>query len=132
MVWIIIVFGGVVTTYCLAALIAPNIVKKSTDFLAVGSRLYAVGVLRLCLGLMLLLLTAGMQVFWGYVLTLGVLFAASGLALFFFPLKRNKALILRFKNQPYWKLRILTALALIIWALLLYALLKKAAVLPLP
>jgi len=131
MAWIIITFGGVITLYCLCALIVPNILRKTLDFLAVGSRLYSVGILRLCLGVMLLFLTAGMQVFWGYVLTSGVLFAASGLALFFFPLKRIKTLILRFKNQPHWKLRILATLTLTIWALLLYALLMKVSVLPL-
>lgn len=122
MVWIVLTIGSLAIALCLAILIVPKLLGKVADFFSIGSRLYLAGVIRLAAGVILLILATQAR-FWGYVVTVGLFAAASGLSLFFFPLKRTKKLLSRLQNQSNLMLRLLTTLALVIWALLIYALL---------
>ena len=127
MLWIILTIGSLAIVFCSAILIAPKLLHKFLDFLSIGSRIYLTGVIRLSVGVMLLILATQAR-FWGYVVTLGLLAAAAGLSLFFFPLRRTKKLLSRLQNQSNLVLRLLAIFALIIWALLIYALLPAVPV----
>ena len=122
MAWIILIAGFVIIIYCLAILVTPKLVRKVIDFFSIGSRLYLAGLVRLVLGVALLCLSSYAK-FWEYVAIIGLLSAASGLSLFFFPLRRTKKLLSRLRNQPDVILRLLAIVALVIWAFLIYAIL---------
>ncbi len=130
MVWIILIAGSLAIVLCLAILIVPKTLRRLIDFLSVGSRIYRVGVIRIVLGVMLLILATHCRL-WGYVITVGLLAAASGLSLFFFPLRRTKKLLSRLQNQSNLALRLFAIVALAIWVLLIYALLPAVPVFPL-
>ena len=125
MVWAIIVVGYLIIAYCLVILVEPKSLRRTIDFLSIGNRLYLVGFVRLILGIVLLFL-AGQTKFWGYVVTIGLLSAASGLSLFFFALKRTKKLLLRLRNQSNLILRLYAIMGLALWVVLIYALLAVA------
>ena len=118
----VLILGCIAIAFCLAILIAPKIARRMVDFFSIGSRLYLVAVVRLALGVMLLILASQAR-FWGYLVTVGLLAAASGLSVFFFALRRTKKLLSRLQNQPNFVLRLLVIIALAIWVLLIYALL---------
>lgn len=119
---IVFVTGVLVIILCLAGLLKPNLIRRMVDFFFVGSRLYLAGVIRLTLGLMLLLL-ASRSSCWGYLVIIGIIAAASGLSIFFFALKRSKALLKRIKNKSDFVLRIYLIIGIAIWSGLLYSLL---------
>ena len=127
MVWIILIAGSLAIILCLAILIVPKTLRRIIDFLSLGSRIYLVGIIRIVLGVMLLILATHCRL-WGYVVTVGLLASASGLSLFFFPLRRTKKLLSRLQNQSNLVLRLFAILALVIWALLIYALLPVVPV----
>lgn len=122
MVQVILVLGYLIIAYCLVIVVQPKTLRKTIDFLSIGSRLYLAGFIRLILGIVLLFL-AGQTRFWGYVVTIGLLSAASGLSLFFFALKRTKKLLLRLRNQSNLILRLYAIIGLALWVVLVYALL---------
>lgn len=119
---IVLILGCIAMAFCLAILMVPKIVRQMIDFFSIGSRLYLAALLRLALGVMLLILASQTR-FWGYVVTVGLLAAASGLSMLFFALRRTKKLLSRLQRQPNFVLRLLVIIALAIWALLFYALL---------
>lgn len=118
----VVIVGILAISCCLTILIMPNILRRFIDFLSIGSRLYLAGFLRLALGVMLLILSLQAK-FWGYVVTLGLLSAASGVSVFFFALRRTKKLLRRIEHQSNPILRLFAIIGLAIWGLLVYSLL---------
>ncbi len=109
-------------------LVAPKLLRRIIDFFSIGSRLYLAGVLRLVLGV-LLLLSATQARLWGYVVTLGLVVAASGISCFFLALRRTKKLLARLRNQSNPFLRLYAIIGLLIWLVLIYAFLPGVIVL---
>ena len=118
--WVILIIGFLIIIYCLAILAAPRTARRTIDFFFIGSRLYLAGFIRLVLGVGLLFLSSYTKL-WGYVVTIGLLAAASGLSIFFFPLRRTKKVLSRIQNQSDTVLRLWTIVALAIWSFLIYA-----------
>lgn len=127
MVWIIPIAGFLAIALSSAILIAPKLTRRMIDFFSIGSRIYLAGLFGLTLGIILLFLATRVRL-WGYVVTLGLIAAASGLSVFFFALRRTKKILKRIQNQSNLILRLLAIVALAIWALLTYALLPAALV----
>lgn len=127
MVWIVLAAGYLAIVFCLVILIAPKFLSRTIDFFSIGSRLYLAGLARLVLGVMLLILATQTRL-WGYVVTIGLVAAASGLSIFFFALKRTKQLLSRLQNQSNLVMRLFAIIALFIWVLLIYALLPAILV----
>ena len=121
MLWFILTVGYALMALCLAILAVPKILRAILDFFSIGSRLYLAGFLRLAVGVVLLILATQTR-FWGYVVTIGLISAASGMSVFFFALRRTKKLLLRFKKQSNLTLRLYAIAGLIIWAVLVYSL----------
>ena len=121
MIQFIIILSFMVIALCVAALARPNIFRKMIDFYSVGSRLYLAGFVRLVLGIFILMLAAQARL-WEYVAIIGLLAAASGLSIFFFPLRRTKKLLSRIQHQSKLTLRLYALIVIAIWALLVYAL----------
>jgi len=122
MIWIGIVIGYLAIAICLAILVMPKIVHKIVGFFSIGNRIYMAGYIRIAFGILLLFLATQSKL-WGYVVTMGLLSATSGACIFFFGLTRTKNLFNRFKKHPSLLIRLYSSLALVIWAILLYALL---------
>ena len=122
MVWIVISFGVAFIGLALAILAKPDVARKMMDWLSTGSRVYLAGAFRLTYGILLLIL-ASQSRWWGFVVGLGLLASAAGLATFFIALKRTKKLIWRLRNQSNPNMRLFAVLAVVIWAALVYALL---------
>lgn len=122
MAGIVVIAGTLAISYCLVTLIVPNSLRRFIGFLCIGSRLYLAGLLRLVFGVLLLILSSQAR-FWGYVVTLGLVSAASGASVFFFALRRTKKLLRRLQHQSNLTLRLFAIIALTIWAVLVYSLL---------
>ncbi len=125
MVWIILIAGFAIIIYCLVLLAAPKLVRRMIDFFSVGSRLYAAGLIRLLLGVMLLLCSAQSKC-WGFVIAMGLLASAGGISVFFLALRRTKKLLTRLRNQSDLALRLFVLVGLIIWAALVCCFLPAA------
>ncbi len=122
MAGIVVIVGTLAISYCLVTLIVPNFLRRFIGYLCIGSRLYLAGLLRLVFGVLLLTLSSQAR-FWGYVVTLGLVSAASGASVFFFALRRTKKLLRRMQHQSNLTLRLFAIIALTIWAVLVYSLL---------
>ena len=122
MLWFILILGYSVIALCLAMLAAPKILRAILDFFSIGNRPYLAGLFRLALGILLLSLATQAR-FWGYVVTIGIISAASGMCVFFFALRRTKKLFSRARKQSSLILRLYAITGLVVWALLVYSLL---------
>ena len=126
MVWFVLIVGFLAIVLCLLMLVRPKTLCSIIDFFFIGSRLYLAGVLHLVIGIILLILAKEVSL-WGYVVILGLLAAASGLSIFFFPLRRTKKLLSRLQHQSNLILRLYVIIALAVWVLLVYALLPASS-----
>ncbi|UCB57735.1 MAG: hypothetical protein JSV30_03925 [Candidatus Omnitrophota bacterium] len=119
---IALIIGYITIAFSLTVLIAPKFLRKVVDLFSIGSRIYAVGLLRLILGVLFLMLATQAR-FWGYIIALGLACSASGLFIFFIPLRRTKKFLQRLENLSNSTLRILAAIGFAIWGLLIYSIL---------
>lgn len=122
MAWIVLVISYLIVAFSLLVLLAPKFLRKAVDLFSIGSRIYTVGLLRLILGVLFLMLATQARL-WGYVIALGLACSASGLFIFFIPLRRTKKFLQRLENLSNFTLRILAAIGFVVWSLLIYSIL---------
>ncbi|MFH1046586.1 MAG: hypothetical protein V1727_06475 [Candidatus Omnitrophota bacterium] len=121
MVWLILTLGSIIVIADLAIMALPKLFRLAIDLLAIGSRLYLVGIVRIIAGIMLLILAPQARLWW-YVVIFGLICTASGCSIFFLPLRRTKKLFSRLQHQSHLAIRLWTALSLLLWIFLFYAL----------
>ncbi len=98
-------------------MLRPDIMKKLVEYVKEGGRIYAVGVLRIIVGLILMSVSPQSRISW-VVFLLGVLAAASGITIFV--MKKEKALLLadRILSGPVNKLKRIGLIPLLLGILL--------------
>ncbi len=119
MVTAVRILGVVIVAMGVISLLNPRILKQSMTFMGQGKRFYAVGVLRLLIGGMLLY-TASQCRLPEVIIILGILVLTSGIAVFALG-EKMKSMINWFNKKPLLFLRFVGLIPLAFGALLLYS-----------
>lgn len=101
-------------------LIRPDILKRVIKFFEEGKRLYAVGVIRIAISVLLFLIATQCRIAW-FVFAFGVLALVAGIMNLLMPLEKQKEVIKWFENQTALVIRFFAVLAVILGALLVYS-----------
>ena len=102
-------------------MLRPDMVKRLIEYVKEGSRIYAVGVLRIIVGLILMSVSPQSRITW-VVFLLGLLAAASGIAIFVLKKENSLRLADRILSGPADKLNRLGLIPLLLGILLFCAL----------
>lgn len=101
-------------------LLSPKVLKQYIAFWKQGKKIYALGVLRLLIGVVFLL-TASQCRLVGVILTLGILILLKGIAIFVLGLEKIKSMLDWWGRKSPLVFRLLSLVALAIGALILYS-----------
>jgi len=117
---LVILIGVVIGFMGILSLVNPNRMKRCIAFCSQGKRLYGIGVLRICVGI-ILLLAASQYKFSLFVALVGILAIVSSVLIFSMKLEKTKSILDWWSKRPPLVLRILSIIAIAIGVLLIYS-----------
>lgn len=118
---VLVKFIGIfIVSMGITILLSPSTMKKIIIFWKQGKRLYAAGILRLLIGIILLLAASQCRLV-GVVVWLGILTLIGGIIIFALGLQKIKSFLDWWSKKPPLLLRLWGVIALAIGALLIYS-----------
>ena len=117
---LVILIGVVIGFMGILFLVDPNRMKRCIAFCSQGKRLYGIGVLRLCVGV-ILLLSASQCKFSLFVALVGILAIVNSILIFSMKLEKAKSILNWWSQRTLLVLRILSIIMIAIGVLLIYS-----------
>jgi len=115
---LVILIGVVVGFIGIVFLVDPNRMKRCIAYCSQGKRMYGIGVLRLCVGI-LLLLAASQCKFPLFVALMGILAIIGSMLIFSMRLEKTKSILNWWGQRPLLVLRILSIIVVAIGILVI-------------
>ena len=119
MIVLVKLIGVIVALFGLTIFSAPQLSAKIFEFIKEGKRIYAAGVIRVCIGLLLMIAAHHSRIPVASV-ALGILFLISGIIVFAADLDKLKGILSHYQDLPVLILRLLGLIA-VSFGLLIYA-----------
>ena len=120
MVILVRILGVVVTLAGVLFLVKPGMLKQMIEFIIQGKRVYAVGVVRIIIGIIFLLAASQCRLVW-LIIVLGIIILVAGIMVLTLGVEKCHKVINTVKGKPDNVIRLIALIPVLIGVLVLFA-----------